>query len=62
MIRRNGNSEAPREMTLRGLAVRCLKVGPLVAALALGLALAGCDKCGDFFWQHGSCKSGPPPN
>jgi hypothetical protein len=33
----------------------------LIAALALGLALSACDKCGDF-WQKqpGACKGGPP--
>jgi hypothetical protein len=58
----NRNADRRGNVTVRGLAIRCLKAGPLVAVLALGLALSACDKCGDFFWQHGSCKSGPPPN
>jgi len=37
-----------------------------VCALALGLLLSACDKCGDFIWDKPSspsyCKSGPPPN
>ncbi len=47
-----------------GRARRCAKAIPLVAALALGLALAGCDRCGDFFWQHqpGTCHAQPAPN
>jgi len=50
-------------MTIRELASRVLKAAPLVGVLALGLALSGCDKCGDFFWQKPSaCKSGPAPN
>ena len=58
----NRSKDGRDNVTVRGLAVRCFKAGPLVAVLALGLALAGCDKCGDYFWQHGSCKSGPAPN
>ena len=36
---------------------------PLVAALALGLTLSACDRCGDFFWekQPATCKAMPPP-
>jgi hypothetical protein len=46
------------------LAGRSAKALLLVAALALGLALAGCDRCGDFFWhrQPGSCHATPAPN
>jgi hypothetical protein len=59
----NRNADGRGNVTVRGLAIRCLKAGPLVAMLALGLALSGCDKCGDFFWEKpGSCKSGPAPN
>lgn len=49
-------------MKLGDLALRCLKAGPLIAVLTLGLALSACDKCGDFFWEKpGTCKSGPAP-
>lgn len=43
---------------------RCTRAIPLIATLALGLALAGCDRCGDFFWhtQPGSCHAQPAPN
>jgi hypothetical protein len=59
----NRNADGRGNVTVRGVAIRCLKVGPLVAVLALGLALGACDKCGDFFWEKpGSCKSGPAPN
>ena len=47
---------------------RCLAPGwrkaiALVGALALGLMLSACDKCGDF-WQRqpGSCHAAPDPN
>jgi hypothetical protein len=45
------------------LARRCARAIPIVTALALGLALAGCDHCGDFFWQtqHGACHLHPDP-
>ena len=38
----------------------------LVAVAALGLALAGCDKCGHWFWEAAeeaplSCRSGTTP-
>jgi hypothetical protein len=50
-------------MTIRNLARRGRKVVSLVAVLALGLALSGCDKCFDFPWQKpGACKNGPAPN
>jgi len=50
-------------MKTQGLAVRGLKIAALAAVLAFGLALAGCDKCGDFFWQRpGYCKAGPTPS
>jgi hypothetical protein len=50
-------------MKLGELASRVLKAGPLVAALALGLALSACDRCGDFFWEKpGTCKNGSAPN
>jgi hypothetical protein len=37
---------------------------PLLAALALGLALAGCDHCGDFYWQGqiDACHAHPDQN
>jgi len=45
------------------LARRRVRLVPLVAVLAMGLALSACDRCGDFFWQKpGACKSGPAPN
>jgi len=63
MPHRDGNRDTRSTMKLENLALRCLKAGPLVAVLALGLALSACDKCGDFFWEKpGSCKSGPAPN
>jgi hypothetical protein len=50
-------------MKVRNLLLRCLKAGPLIAALTLGLALSACDKCFDFPWsQPGSCKTAPAPN
>ena len=50
-------------MKVKDLLPRCLKAGPLVAALSLGLALSACDKCFDFPWnQPGSCKTAPAPN
>jgi hypothetical protein len=50
-------------MTIRDLARRCRRAVPLVAVLALGLALSACDKCFDFPWQKpGACKNGPAPN
>jgi hypothetical protein len=32
---------------------------PFFIALILALSVAGCDKCGDYFWQQGtkSCHS-----
>jgi hypothetical protein len=53
--------EVPAEATL---ARRRVRLVPLVAVLAMGLALSACDRCGDFFWQKqpGACKSGPAPN
>jgi hypothetical protein len=37
---------------------------PLLAALALGLALAGCDHCGDFYGQGqiDACHAHPDQN
>ena len=50
-------------MKVRNLASRIVRVVPLVAVLALGLALSACDKCFDFPWERpGSCKNVPPPN
>jgi hypothetical protein len=48
--------------TATARARRIRKALPLIAALALGLALAGCDHCGDFFWQSGACHATPPPH
>jgi hypothetical protein len=64
MTRHDTSREVPREARVARLAARCVRLGPLVAVLALGLALSACDRCGDFFWQTqpGSCKSGPAPN
>jgi len=45
-----------------GFARRLARAIPLIAALALGLALAGCDRCGDFFWRSGSCHTHPATN
>jgi hypothetical protein len=60
MGRPDHNREAPAEATPVRRRVRLL---PLVAVIALGLALSACDRCGDFFWQRaGACKSGPAPN
>jgi hypothetical protein len=37
-----------------------------LCALALGLTLSACDKCGDFIWNKppgpAYCKGGPAPN
>jgi hypothetical protein len=35
---------------------------PILAVIALGLVLSGCDKCGDFIWtKPASCKGGTGP-
>jgi hypothetical protein len=50
-------------MKVRDLGLRLVRAVPLMAMLALGLALSACDKCGDFPWDRpGSCKGGPAPN
>jgi len=39
-------------------------VGRLLCVLALGMTLAGCDRCGDWFWtssQIEACKGKLPP-
>jgi|EndMetStandDraft_8_1072994.scaffolds.fasta_scaffold214133_1 hypothetical protein len=39
-------------------------VGRLLCVLALGMTLAGCDRCGDWFWtssQVEACKGKLPP-
>jgi hypothetical protein len=63
MNRHDARGEVPADATIR-LAGRRVRLVPLVAVLGLGLALAGCDKCTDFFWQKqpGACKTGPAPN
>ena len=62
MNRHDARREVPADATTRR-AGRRLRLVPLVAVLGLGLALAGCDKCTDFFWQKaGACKAGPAPN
>ena len=42
------------------------KLCRILCALALGLALSACDKCGDFIWNKPAspnyCKGGPAPN
>jgi hypothetical protein len=44
-----------------GRAARGARWLRLITALALGLTLAGCDHCGDYFWQRpGACKTLPP--
>jgi hypothetical protein len=44
----------------RRRAFAALRLVPLVTTLALGLTLAGCDHCGDYFWSRpGACKGGP---
>ena len=62
MNRHDARREVPADATTRRAGR--LRLVPLVAVLGLGLALAGCDKCTDFFWQTqpGACKSGPAPN
>ena len=64
MTRHDAGREVSVEETAPRLAARRVRLGPLVAVLALGLALSACDRCGDFFWQKqpGACKSGPAPN
>ena len=62
MSRHDARREVRADATTR-LAGRRVRLVPLVAVLGLGLALAGCDKCTDFFWQKaGACKAGPAPN
>jgi hypothetical protein len=39
-----------------------LKALPVLAVLALGSALAACDRCGDFDWQGHACHTHPAPN
>ena len=40
--------------------------GRLMTILVFAAALAGCDKCGDYFWIDGatphSCKESPAPH
>jgi len=65
MIRQSDRVDAACTAKARGLARCWRKSVPLIAALALGLALAGCDKCGDFFWQQrqpGTCHGAPAPS
>jgi hypothetical protein len=38
------------------------KALPVLAALALGLALAACDRCGDFDWRGHACHTHPAEN
>ena len=63
MSHHDARREVPADATTR-LMGRRVRLVPLVAVLGLGLALAGCDKCTDFFWQKqpGACKAGPAPN
>ena len=41
---------------------RCLKALPVLATLALGVALAACDRCGDFDWRGHACHTHPAEN
>jgi hypothetical protein len=61
MRRRDGDRDAAATESRRRHGLRAF---PLLAALALGLALAGCDRCGDFDWQGhpGACHTHPAPN
>jgi hypothetical protein len=63
MSRNDASREVSDDARTR-LAGRRVRLLPLVAVVALGLALSGCDKCTDFFWQKqsGACKAGPAPN
>jgi hypothetical protein len=63
MSRNDASREVPADASTR-LAGRRVRLVPLAAILALGLALSGCDKCNDFFWQKqpGACKAAPAPN
>jgi len=49
---------------MRGGVRRCVRAIPVLAALAMGLALAGCDHCGDFYWQGqtDACHAHPDQN
>lgn len=38
------------------------KAFPLLAALALGLAVTACDRCGDFDWRGHACHTHPAQN
>ena len=63
MSRNDASREVSADAGTR-LAGRRVRLLPLVAVLGLGLAVSGCDKCTDFFWQKqpGACKAGPAPN
>ena len=40
-------------------------MGRILAVLALGVLIAGCDRCGDWWWapdQSQSCKGRLPPS
>jgi len=59
---RNQDHDAPGRAAARTR--RGVTAIPLLVALALGLALAGCDRCGDFYWQGqiDACHTHPAQN
>jgi len=61
MRRRDGNHAVAATESRQRHGLRALR---LFAALALGLALAACDRCGDFDWQThpGTCHTHPAPS
>ena len=57
----SGAATSERNARTRRAAI--VRIVPVIAALALGLTLSACDRCGDFFWQRpGACKNGPAPS
>jgi hypothetical protein len=57
-----GQDEHRRAAGAKSTMYHCLKALPVLAVLALGFALAACDRCGDFDWQGHACHTHPAPN
>jgi hypothetical protein len=53
----------PRQPSFHAGAVLAGRLLTLVCTLALPLTLAGCDRCGDFFWEKhpSTCRAAPSP-
>jgi hypothetical protein len=64
MVGRDSDRDSAGAAGTRRRRHSCLRALPLLAALALGLALAGCDHCGDFYWQGqiDACHAHPDQN